>query len=186
MKKNICMYLIINIIILFITPTNNINEIIYYKKIYSNNNIVGTLKIKDTNINTLLVKGSDNSYYLNHSVDDKYNTLGSIFMDYRTNFNSNKIIVYGHNSKSEETIFKELENYLNKDYYDKYKFIEIYNGINVYTYKIYNVNIVNDDSHIYLDNSTSDKILILQTCNYTVEGKFLLINSKLINISTKI
>lgn len=107
-------------------------------------------------------------------------------MDYRTNFNSSKIIIYGHNSKSENTIFKELENYLDKDYYNKHKFIEIYDEIKVYTYKIYSINIVNDDSHIYLDNNASDKILVLQTCNYTTNGKYLLVISKLINISTKI
>lgn len=186
MKNIIYITLIINIFILFTSLTNNINEIMYYKRIYSNNDIIGVLKIKDTNINTIIVRSNDNSYYLNHSIDNNYNILGGIFMDYRTNFNSSKIIIYGHNSKSENTIFKELENYLDKDYYNKHKFIEIYDGIKVYTYKIYSIKIVNDDSHIYLDNNASDKILVLQTCNYTTNGKYLLIISKLINISTKI
>ena len=39
-----------------------------YRKYYSNEDIIGSLKIEDTKIDTLLVKALDNEYYLEHSI----------------------------------------------------------------------------------------------------------------------
>ena len=50
------------------TNTTSKHSLDYYKKYYQNDNIVGSLKIEGTGIETLLVKGNDNEYYLNHSI----------------------------------------------------------------------------------------------------------------------
>lgn len=72
-----------------------------------NKDIVGWLSIpthKDSNgnayINTAVVKGKNNSEYLNLDLDRKYNVSGTLFADYRCDTDKDKqsdnIIVYGH------------------------------------------------------------------------------------------
>ena len=175
-----------------------VNDLIYFKEYFSNNDIIGSLKIKDTNINTLLVKGIDNKYYLNHSIYKEKDIKGSIFVDYRTNLNSSQINIYGHNSKKYNLMFKELEKYKDKSFYDKHKIIELWDGINTYKYEIFSVKIVNkNSSHMNINNkdikelnksiyntgitaNKEDKILILQTCNYKPKNTYLLVIAKLV------
>ena len=176
-----------------------VNDLIYFKEYFSNNDIIGSLKINGTNINTLLVKGYDNKYYLNHSIYKEKDIKGSIFVDYRTNLNSKQINIYGHNSTKYNLMFKELEKYKNKDFYNEHKKIEIWDGINIYKYKIFSIKIVNKNSkHIDINNkdnikelnksiyntgesaSNNDKILILQTCNYKPKNTYILVIAKLI------
>lgn len=179
-----------------------VNDLMYFKTYFSNNDIIGSLKIKGTNINTLLVKGVDNKYYLNHSIYKEEDIKGSIFVDYRTNLNSTQINIYGHNSKKYNLMFKELEKYKDKEFYNEHKVIEIWDGINIYKYKIFsiqivrkdsyhmNINLVNKESYIKKLNksiydtgenaSVNDKILILQTCNYKPKNTYILIIAKLI------
>lgn len=175
-----------------------VNDLIYFKEYFSNNDIIGSLKIQGTNINTLLVKGIDNKYYLNHSIYKEEDIKGSIFVDYRTNLNSNQINIYGHNSKRYNLIFKELEKYKDKSFYDKHKIIELWDGINTYKYEIFSVKIVNKKSkHMDINNkdikelnksiyntgvtaNEEDKILILQTCNYKPKNTYILVIAKLI------
>ena len=175
-------------------------DLIYFKEYFSNNDIIGSLKIKDTNINTLLVKGKDNKYYLNHSIYKKEDIKGSIFVDYRTNLNTSQINIYGHNSKKYNLMFKELEKYKDKNFYNKHKIIEIWDGINTYKYEIFSVKIANKNSnHMDINNkeknikelnksiyntgisaNKNDKILILQTCNYKPKNTYILVIAKLL------
>ena len=176
-----------------------VNDLIYFKEYFSNNDIIGSLKINGTNINTLLVKGYDNKYYLNHSIYKEKDIKGSIFVDYRTNLNSKQINIYGHNSTKYNLMFKELEKYKNKDFYNEHKIIEIWDGINIHKYKIFSIKIVNKNSkHMDINNkdhikelnksiyntgenaSNNDKILILQTCNYKPKNTYILVIAKLI------
>ena len=177
-----------------------INDLIYFKEYFSNNDIIGSIKIRGTNINTLLVKGKDNKYYLNHSIYKKEDIKGSIFVDYRTNLNASQINIYGHNSKKYNLMFKELEKYKDKNFYNKHKIIEVWNGVNTYKYEIFSVKIVKKNSnHMDINNkdknmkefnksiyntgvsaNKEDKILILQTCNYNPKNTYILVIAKLI------
>lgn len=172
----------------------------YYKQYYSNEDIIGSLNILNTDINTLLVKGTNNEYYLDHSLKKEYDIIGSIFIDYRVDLNSKQINIYGHNSNVYDVLFKGLEKYLDKDYYKNHKYIEIWNGSNTSTYEIFSVQIVTSNyehmevnpnswkKHINtLNNSIydtgikaneEDDILILQTCIYNPANSFLIINSR--------
>lgn len=179
--------------------SKTISDLIYFKDYFSNNDIIGSLKIKGTKINTLLVKGIDNKYYLNHSIYKEKDIKGSIFIDYRTHLNSNQINIYGHNSKKYNLMFKELEKYKDKEFYNKHKIIEIKDGKNTHKYEIFSVKIVNKNSnHMDINNKNyikelnksiydtgvsankDDKILILQTCNYKPKNTYILIIAKLI------
>lgn len=178
----------------------NNHSLDYYRNYYNNNNIVGSLKIEGTDIDTLLVQGDDNKYYLNHSIKNEYDELGSVFVDYRTDLSSNQVNIYGHNSNVYDVIFKELENYLKEDYYDEHKYIEVWNGDVTNIYEIFSVQIVTSDYEHYVVNPTdkkehlrklsnsiyqtevitneSDDILVIQTCLFNPSNSFLIINSR--------
>lgn len=65
-----------------------------------------------------VVRGKDNSYYLNHTVQKTYNIAGSIFLDYRNerDFSDSKNIIYGHNMK-DGSMFHVLRNYQDIDFF---------------------------------------------------------------------
>lgn len=84
-----------------------------------NNEVVAYIKVNNTNIDYVVVKGSDNSYYLNHNFEKKVNIAGWIFADYHNKFDEldKNIIIYGHNTK-DGSMFGTLINILNKDWYE--------------------------------------------------------------------
>ena len=74
-----------------------------------------------------VVRGKDNSYYLNHTVQKTYNIAGSIFLDYRNerDFSDSKNIIYGHNMK-DGSMFHVLRNYQDIDFFQKHTDMEVY------------------------------------------------------------
>ena len=81
-----------------------------------NKDVIAYLNVPNTNIDTTVVQGNDNSYYLNHNFDKKWNVCGWIFADYRNKFDGTdkNIVIYGHNSKDN---FGSLKNTLNEKWY---------------------------------------------------------------------
>lgn len=66
-----------------------------------NSDVVGWLKVENTNIEYPVVKSTDNKYYLTHSFDKSENSAGWVFADFR-NFidgTDKNIIIYGHNRR---------------------------------------------------------------------------------------
>ena len=82
-----------------------------------NSDAVAWIKVNNTNIEYPVVKGSNNSFYLNHSFDKSNNSAGWIFADYRNKFdNTDKnIVIYGHNMK-DNSMFGSLKNILKSDW----------------------------------------------------------------------
>ena len=182
--------------------SNNVNKLEIYKKQYNNDDIIGSIKIDGTKIDSLIVKGSDNKYYLNHSIDKKYNKIGTIFVDYRTNLSSKQINIYGHNSLYYDLQFKDLEKYLDKNFYNEHKYIKIWDGINTNIYKIFSIQITNNSEHMIIDSvnlkehinklsksiyetnvnvSELDNLLVLQTCYLKEKNTYIIICSKKVN-----
>ena len=76
----------------------------------------------------------------------KYDSYGAIYADYRSDLdNSKKILIYGHSSSKKEVPFNILENYENKDYYNKNKYITLETKTNTYRYEIFSVYIETSD-----------------------------------------
>lgn len=61
-----------------------------------NQDTIGWLKVLETNIEYPVVKSKDNSYYLTHSFNNKENSAGWVFADYRNNIDGKdkNIIIY--------------------------------------------------------------------------------------------
>ena len=68
---------------------------------FKGKNVVGWVKLGRA-INYPIVQGSDNSYYLNHTINGNYNNNGSIFMSASNDkyFRDANTVIYGHNLKS--------------------------------------------------------------------------------------
>lgn len=177
-----------------------------YQKEYNNSDIIGNLKIANTEINTLLVQTTDNKYYLKHLITKKYSVTGSVFVDYKTNIETGKQInIYGHNSTKYDIPFKYLVNYLNKDYFLNNKIITLETKTGIREFEIFSVKVVTDDiEHIKTSFNTdtewnnhfdllragslydsnlvvdqNDQVLVLQTCLFNNSlGRYLIISAK--------
>lgn len=163
-----------------------------------NPDTVGWLKVNNTNVNYSVVQTNDNSYYLKHDFNKKWNYAGWIYGDYRDDFQyfGTNTIMYGHNMTNrtmfgslvwclKESWYKNEENHFIKlstpDSNTVWKIFAIYTIVpEVYYLKTY---FENDNEHqefldtlkkrsIYNFNeelSYTDKILTLSTC--TDDGK---------------
>ena len=81
-----------------------------------NNDVRGWIKLNGTNINYPFVQASDNKYYLTHSLDKSYNSVGWLFLDYRNTINNNKnTIIYAH-GRNDKTMFGSLRTVLTKNW----------------------------------------------------------------------
>ena len=68
-----------------------------------NSDTIGWLKVNGTNIEYVVVKGTDNDYYLSHNFEKQNNSAGWIFADYRNKFDYTdyNTVIYGHNMKND-------------------------------------------------------------------------------------
>ena len=119
-----------------------------------------------------VVRGGDNSYYLNHTVQKTYNIAGSIFLDYRNerDFSDSKNIIYGHNMK-DGSMFHVLRNYQDIDFFQKHTDMEVYlpDGRTL-NYQITACEQVPADSEIYqiergYAEDSKENEIILSTCS---------------------
>ena len=112
-----------------------------------------------------VVRGEDNSYYLNHTVQKTYNIAGSIFLDYR-----NERDIYGHNMK-DGSMFHVLRNYQDIDFFQEHTDMEVYlpDGRSL-NYQITACEQVPADSEIYqiergYAEDSKENEIILSTCS---------------------
>lgn len=159
---------------------------------YPNLDIVGLVRILGTDINEVVVQGTDNEYYLNHDMFKSQNRAGATFLDYRITDESRKMIIYSHNSDTLDVPFKDLENYYDYNYYLEHPIIEYVDATKTTKYEIFSVFIETSDwSYVnlnfasneeYLEHinklkakslydtditlNKTDNILILQTCSH--------------------
>ena len=59
----------------------------------TNPDMVGFLKVNGTDIETIVVQGKDNSFYLSHNFEKKYNSAGWIYADYRNNLDGTDMVI---------------------------------------------------------------------------------------------
>lgn len=91
-----------------------------------NSDTIAYIKVNGTNIDYAVVKGNDNSYYLNHNFNKEYNSAGWIFADYHNKFDEtdNNIVIYGHNTK-DGSMFGTLKKVLDKSWQENKDNIEV-------------------------------------------------------------
>ena len=170
------------------TEENTEKTIIDWDKLSNiNTDIIGWIKINDTNIDYPILKDTDNLKYLKHSFGGKYNNNGSIFTLNNNPFQDYETVLYGHNMKS-GIMFSELGKYMNKEFFDNHSSFEIYTKNQNYkatVFSCYSIGINKEENNIKLldfeeqveyykkaskysvDNvSEIKKIVKLSTCSY--------------------
>lgn len=175
-----------------------------------NKDIVGWLKIENSNINYPIMQTKDRpNYYLNKNFYKNNSVLGTPYIAEYCNIElSNNLIIYGHNIKGNK-VFGELENYKSKEYYNNHKIIKFYTMkenakyeiISVFKtiaytgfpyYKFYNIRderefntFINKCKELSFYNTDisaqyGDNLITLSTCEYSNK------NGRLVVIAKKI
>ena len=107
-----------------------------------NSDIVAWLKVKGTNIETTVVKSTNNNYYLTHNFNKEYNVAGWIFADYKNKVDGTdkNIVIYGHNMK-DNSMFGSLKWVINKKWYNNEdnKYITLVTENETQTYEVFSV-----------------------------------------------
>nr|WP_301951493.1 class B sortase [Clostridioides difficile] len=185
---------------------NTINNSKHQELYDKNNDYRFWLKINNVNINYPVVQGYNNDFYLTHDFYKNYLPLGSIFMDYRNNFENDKsLIVYGHYMKN-KTMFNNLNKFKDADFFKKNNKIKITLNGKEFLYDVFSAYIVESDYDYlktnfnnesdyqnYINDITSkslykspikvnsnDKIVTLSTCTYEFDDARMVIHGRLI------
>lgn len=174
--------------------------------------VVGWLYCRDTVINYPIVQAEDNAYYLHKLIDGKYNSGGSLFLDYRNtaNFMDGNSIVYGHNMK-DGSMFGSFMKYKEEGYYDQHPVmylltpekdyrIEIFAGyITDYKSEAYTKTFTNsEDVEGFIRNAVSnstfksaiepsveDKFISLSTCSYEFDNARYVLVGRLVELKSE-
>lgn len=156
------------------------NDIDFTSLKKKNKEIVAYLKVPGTNIDYVVVKGTDNSYYLKHNLYKQSSVAGWIFMDYHNKLDGSdkNIVIYGHNTYN-GTMFGTLKNALKKEWYenpDNHIINLIIDG-DVLTYQVFSTYTIKaEDYYIntkFKDNNEFNKFITTlkkrSVYNYNVE-----------------
>lgn len=115
--------------------------------------VVGFISVPGTVINYPVMQNKDDTegeeFFLQHDFYGNESHLGSIYLDFRCDFDvvgdngrlsvptSDNLIIYGHDMR-DGSMFGSLRNYANQDeYYQEHPIIEINSNYKEYTFKIY-------------------------------------------------
>ncbi len=173
-----------------------------------NSDVVGWLKVNDTQIDYPVVQAEDNDYYLKHNLYNETDKNGWIFMDYRnSNYNlDSNTIIFGHNMYYSGVMFGTLANAYKKSWYTNpenliISFDTIYESNKYQIFSIYKVPKTSDYLRTYFKDDDAfnkfislikdrsvhdfevevkpgDKILTLSTCSNNNDR--LVVHAKLI------
>ena len=95
-----------------------------YAELYAqNSDFMGWLRIEGTGIDYPVMQSKDDpDFYLKHNFSKEYSRFGIPYMQENCGLSSDNIIIYGHNIKS-KSMFNELTEYKDKDFYTAHKYI---------------------------------------------------------------
>ena len=132
----------------------------FYKLKNINEETVAYVKVNNTNIDYIVVKGNDNSYYLKHNFEKNWNVSGWIFADYHNKFDESdkNIIIYGHNTR-DGSMFGTLKNILNKDWYENeenYKIV-LATEMKTYYYQVFSIYSIKSEDYYINTEFTSNE-----------------------------
>lgn len=137
-----------------------------------NRDIIGWIKIENTNINYPILQDNDNLKYLKHSYDGRYNTNGSIFTLNTNPFNEKITTIYGHNMKN-GIMFSEVSKYMNKEFLDEHSTIVIYTKEENYKatiFSCYSIGVNQEENNIKLLDFENEVEYYKKASKYSVNN----------------
>lgn len=138
-----------------VKSNNNIYKIDFKKLKEQNPDTVAYIKVNNTNIDYIVVKGNDNDYYLHHSFRQKPNTAGWVFASYQNKIDGTdkNIVIFGHNMR-DGSMFGTLKRVLTKKWYNNKdnQSIKLVAEQGTFTYKVFSVyQVMPEDYYIQTD-----------------------------------
>ena len=125
-----------------------------------NSDIVAWLKVNGTNIETTVVKTTDNDYYLTHNFNKEYNSAGWIFADYKNKVDGTdkNLVIYGHNMR-DDSMFGSLKWVINEDWYNNEdnKYITLITENETQVYEVFSVYQTEKEDYYIQTNFDTEK-----------------------------
>lgn len=144
----------------YVKKTNKAYNIDFKKLKKQNSDAVAYLKVNNTEIDYVVVKGKDNDYYLNHDFKQNYNIAGWVFASYQNKIDGTdkNIVIFGHNMK-DGSMFGTMKNILNKKWYNNKKnlTIEFVTEKGTFYYKVFSIYHVKPEDYYINTDFNSDK-----------------------------
>lgn len=93
------------------------DKIFELRKKLNNENVIGRIENKALNIDEIIVKSKDDTYWLNHDINNKKNKYGTIFLDHynRSDFSDWNNNLFGH-KMLDDKMFSNLTKLQNQKY----------------------------------------------------------------------
>ena len=157
-----------------------------------NPDTVAYIRVKNTNIDYVVVRGDDNKFYLTHNFKKEYNVAGWIFADYRTRIDGSdkNITVYGHNMR-DGSMFGTLKDVLTPDWYNNKGNLNItfVTEKGEFTYEVFSVYKIEKEDYLATNifNSDAEYEKFLKTLKERSEVDFkknITKDSKILTLST--
>lgn len=93
-----------------------------------NSDVVGWIKIENTNIDYPVMQNGD--YYLHRNIYKNYSSHGTPYLAEYCNIQySDNLIIYGHHM-NDNSMFAQLDNYKKYSFYENHKYIKFYSYYN--------------------------------------------------------
>lgn len=144
-----------------------------------NPDCIGWLYIEGTGVNYPLMHTPDEPQrYLRLNFDKEYSSAGVPFLDGRCSLDGGNLIIYGHNRK-DGTIFADLKKYLDREFLESHREIELETGRGVFRYSIVEIRItdISDEWYNAIESESPEnpRYLTLSTCYGTAKNGRLLV-----------
>lgn len=88
-----------------------------------NPDVIGWIRVNDTNINYPLLQTDDDDTYMNTDAEGKYSLSGAIFLHCgnKPDFSDFNNIIYGHHMEKEK-MFGDIGNFMDETYFDEHPY----------------------------------------------------------------
>ncbi len=139
-----------------------------YSYLYAvNQDLVGWLKIDNTNLDVQIVQGEDNDYYLRRDFYQKSSRYGCPYLDFKNDpkYLDDNTVIYGHHM-TDGLMFSNLDKYRTLEGYKESPIIEYSTLYDTHYFKVFaafvtNSDVADDDNYMYnimvTDFSTDQK-----------------------------
>ena len=174
----------------------------------TNSDIAAWIVCDGTEIDYPVVRGTNNTYYLNHLFNKSSNRSGTLFIDMKCNrkVSDRNTVIYGHHMADGE-MFASLLSYKDQKYYDAHPTMKLYTPNGNYTLELFagftagderssvarlsfsgnadfmsyaNACIKKSDFDTSVDVSAGDAIVTLVTCSADYDNTRYLVMGKLV------
>lgn len=140
---------------------NEEKYVVDFEKLKEKNlDIVAWLKVNGTNIETTVVKTTNNDYYLTHNFNKEYNSAGWIFADYKNKVDGTdkNLVIYGHNMR-DNSMFGSLKWVINEDWYNNEdnKYITLVTENETQIYEVFSVYQIEEEDYYIQTSFNTEK-----------------------------